>query len=834
MKKLIINPATLKDVLENITTPEKIDSHAWINSLFVQDFVARNPNLQNRNQGSLLLFAIGELFREMMPQSPPKRGVRLDARWSEFGFLAAKYFSPILFGSPIPASFKDAWERIDSSILLFVYGQQENDLSSEKINPYVLVKNEIGITPTSTISDWHRKGLQRLSMILKTREEYLSTLSSQNKNLVPALKRKKRTSAFYVILGIFLLAFLLGGLKALRIYQTSKLVYEDVNRLQENVEIPRSVEDIEVIIPNLESLQVDLAALRKEVNPFIWAAPLLKWVPIYGCDIAYAPEILDLAENLTAASIESFHASKPLLQAYRSDDVDLNPNSVAKLLVQAQPQFSSARNKTLSAGVSREKIDSECLSPYVRDILLNRVDPLSWLLFDGLIIAIEYPNIVGATYEGPKTYLLLVQNEDELRPSGGFITAAGTLLLQDGQIISLELKNSGTLDDWAKPYPAAPWQLRHYMNSPVLVFRDSNWFPDFSTSALYAEQLYSYISDHSVDGVIAFDQQLLVNILSVTGPIELEDSQDVIDVGNVISYIQASKEWTPERGDEKSSINKIAGALLGKIYGGNVEWDQLLYTVIRLLNERHILLQFDNPRLSDFFARRGWDGSIQPGVGDFLMVVDSNIGFNKTNELVQTNLTYDVDLTDLANPVSNLAVFHLNNADSKIPCVQWHGITLEGQDNYPIDRCYWDYMRVYTPEGTGLIDADPQAIPADWMIRRQTVAAQVDILEEEIDGVQGFGVLKVVPGSQTVVTNFQFSLPASIVKNQLDSDRLKYHLRIQKQPGTLAIPITIRVHFPNNTTFHTFPSEAVIQGADVLLETNLREDRGLEITFQAK
>ncbi len=78
-------------------------------------------------------------------------------------------------------------------------------------------------------------------------------------------------------------------------------------------------------------------------------------------------------------------------------------------------------------------------------------------------------NIV--TNEGEKTYLLLVQNEDELRPTGGFITAAGSLLLDNGQISGMNFEDSGDLDNWDKPYPVAPWQLRQYMNSPVLVFR---------------------------------------------------------------------------------------------------------------------------------------------------------------------------------------------------------------------------------------------------------------------------------------------------------------------------------------------------------------------------
>ena len=133
--------------------------------------------------------------------------------------------------------------------------------------------------------------------------------------------------------------------------------------------------------------------------------------------------------------------------------------------------------------------------------------------------------------------------------------------------------------------------------------------------------------------------------------------------------------------------------------------------------------------------------------------------------------------------------------------------------------------------GTSLQEATPQAIPADWMIRRQGVPARVNILEEEIDGVQGFGVLKVVPGGQTVATNFEFILPVQIINSQRDPGNLVYSLRIQKQPGTLAVPLVIRVHIPKNAIIHSVPPGAIVQGSNILIETDLKEDCEIAIVF---
>jgi hypothetical protein len=441
---------------------------------------------------------------------------------------------------------------------------------------------------------------------------------------------------------------------------------------------------------------------------------------------------------------------------------------------------------------------------------------------------------MGAGSAGPQTYLFLVQNEDELRPTGGFITAASTILMQDGKIGEPNFVNSGELDNWYKIYPAAPWQLKEYMNSQVLVFRDANWYAHYPTAAVYAEYLYAYSNDRTVDGVIAFDQHLLVEILGVTGPIQLEDAPYPINADNIVQYMRESK--TPDaqaaastNWNNKAFLNKIAHALLVKMLNGEVKWELVSAMLLRALNEHHVLLQVDNPDITAMLARYHWDGSINPGTGDFLMAVDTNVGFNKTNALVESSLTYDVDLTDLANPAGSLTVVHKNNVQKNIVCKQWLKNRAAGEEDYPITDCYWNYLRVYKPAGTALISATPQVVPDAWLINKQTNPGQVDILNEDIKGAQAFGALQVVPAGESLAINFQFALPANVLK--VNDGRATYVLKAQKQPGTLAVPITIRVHLPHNAAIETAPVGAVVQEDNILYETDLRTDFEFSIIF---
>jgi hypothetical protein len=846
---------TLLAILESVHNPEMLDTHPWVFRTFVQDAIATDAGFQSAGPGRQLVGAIEILFSQTMPSVPPRRGKRLDTRWGEFGLMAARYFAPLRFGTPVPGSLRDAWGRIDAVILLYVFGRGADSLTDEQVSSYKLMGDEMEVAPPSTLSDWHRKGVQRLAETIRARDQHLKdhpAQSAQLKNSVrPSKDRPGRRSFGRTILPILFTLLLLilgfgvwGGIKTWQIYNQAKLVWKDASQLKSLVSSSPDLNEIKQAGPSLAALQTDFRTLKSESQPFLWMGRWLGWVPVYGGDLSSAQDLMTLSDSLLTSADFSYQAASPLLRGL-SDSTGssgLTPSSMIEMLLNAQPQLASAQNELNLAVTARDHLDVARLSPNVRDVLLNDVDPLITLMQNGLAIGMELPRVMGSTGDGPKTYLLLVQNSDELRPTGGFITAAGTLLLQDGQVGGLSFQNSGDLDNWSRPYPTAPWQLQDYMDSPVLIFRDTNWFTNYPKAALYAEDLYSYYSGYSENGVIAFDQQFLVEILGVLGPVQVEDAPYPISAGNVIAYMRAAK--TPTSADlatpgwnNKIFMNHITRALLDKIFSGNVPWKQVAQVLIQSLNEHHILLKLDDPVLTSFLASRGWDGVVRPGSGDFLMVVDSNVGFNKTNALVDTRLSYNVDLTNTSTPFAQLDVVHQNNTHENIPCLPRQNDTsatigaVYYEEDYPIDRCYWDYLRVYMVAGTQLLDSTPESIPAEWTILQDGVPPHVDVLDEGIAGVQAFGTLKVVPGGQSVDTGFQFALPVGVIKSQPNSSQKVYHLRVQKQPGTLAVPITILVHLPDNSTIQTVPAGAKVQDHTVLLQTNLSQDLEFDIVF---
>ena len=845
---------TLKQILRHVRNPDELNDHAWTRSLIVEQARASTPQLSQGSPGQQLIGALAGLFKELQPAAPPRSGKRLDPRWGEFGLLAALYFTPFNHGMPYPTSLVEAWGRIDQAILTFVHGTSAEGLTGEQIQRYQLVGSDLEYASPSTLSDWHRKGLQRFTELILNRERCLSRESTRPSTILnpgdaepdqptePKLTRHSSLLKRVTWLAATLLLIVLlgaGVFKASRIYQSGMLLYQNVRELQGIMQGPRDIDTLTAAIPRLKVLRVHLSAFREEARPLLWLSPRLGWVPIYGADLTSAVPLIDVAEHLLDASLLSIQASEPLLHEFDSQYSSLDITRLTARLLEIEPAITDARQEMDEALSARERIDAESLSPRLRALVEEEVDPLLKLGDEGLALAKALPGVLGAGSEGPKTYMLLVQNEDELRPTGGFITSIGHLVVHNGEIIRLEFESVDTdvQEDWSRPYPAAPWQLQEYMDSPVLILRDANWFSDFPTTARWVEYLYAYTHSHSVDGIIAVDQHFVVMLLAAMGPLQVEDAHNPLTDQNVIEYMRQSKVPSAEEAaslewDRKEFISRIANAILGELTTGSAhDWRGLSRVFLQALDERHLLLQFDDPVLAALMVERGWDNAIHPPEGDYLMVTDTNIGSNKTNAAVDVSLVYEIDLSDIAAPAGRLTLQHTNKSNADVSCNRWEPRQVMGDEWYPIERCYWTYTRVYKQTGVELLEATLHAIPGEWTLLHESVPARVDILEEELPGAQGFGTLLVVPGQETLSTSFEFALPVNVLATMAESGHYMYRLKVQKQPGTLANPMAIRIQLPEHAILNSTLPRVILQGGILLLETNLRTDVELEILF---
>ena len=665
---------TLKEVLEQATSPAQLDAHPWVKSLLARQFVADHPEFENKSSGYMLLAALSALFRDTMPSTPPKRGKRLDSQWGQFGILAALYFAPLEFGAIRPARLVDAWGRIDDVILQF------KNLSEREAVRYRLVGDEIEAAPTSTISDWHVRGLERLAAVLLAREQLLSSqlgevsplLHPDETSSTAQVKRFYPRYARQIWLGLAIIIVLVMGWKSFRIFNLYRDFKGDVDALQGLVTNGISLDSLDEIGPILETTREDVLALQDEIAPFGRVGRLLGWLPVYGGDLASASDLLDMAAGLVVAGDEAYRAGALFLEVIHADEGVATPSipEMLDMLVAAQPGIDIAQGAVDQALAARANIEVDRLSPKTRP-LLEKIDPYLPLLEDGLPALTALPKVLGTETYGPQTYLVLIQNEDEIRATGGFVTAAATITVENGGVIGFMVKDSYDVDDLSRFYAASPWQLDKFIGEPTITFRNVNWMPDFPTTAMWAEHLHAYSSAHSVDGVIAIGQEAVRLLLTAVGPLDVEGVDDKVTAENVRSLMRVLKDQSRQSAEgRKSFIGPLAEAIFNELLGnGNLNnWQAVANVMFKALDERHILVQIDDPDIGAFVATRGWDGAMRPGQGDYLMVVDTNLGWNKVNAVVQSEISYRVDLSHPEAPTSLLTTLHRNPTPGDDTC----------------------------------------------------------------------------------------------------------------------------------------------------------------------
>ena len=521
----------LKPILANLREPEQLNDHPWSNS--------------KNGSGEGLVEMTMAAFRRMTPAGPPRDGKRLDTRWGAFGILAAQYFAPLALGEPFPSSLREAWNGLDRAILYFVYGRLDG-LSEDEIAKYRFAGNEIEPAPNSTLSDWHRKGLEQLADLAELEQKRLKE-KPKPASLWPKILR--RTSLTLSLLLLMLGAFL--GWKGWTLVQRAQGIGQKIEAMEPYLDPRPKLDQIPEIAEKIHGLRVEIDTLQAEAEPYLWMGPYLAWAPKYGGTISQADELIALAQNLASAADDGLTAISPTIETTLKNNQPLEAMDLVLQLQAASPQLLKAQVALARAQETRAEIEVDSLLPKIRDAIVNRLDPLfasiagTFPMDDALTMVRIAPILLGGGKTGPQTYLILMQNEDELRPTGGFLTAVGTAVVKDGKLLSIEIASSDLVDDFSKPYPIPPWQFEKFMNIELLLFRDSNWFTDFPTTVEWAEYFYSYSRAVSADGVIALDMHVIERMLETLGPVRVTSVSFPITSDNVQEYLRSAEESPP-------------------------------------------------------------------------------------------------------------------------------------------------------------------------------------------------------------------------------------------------------------------------------------------------
>ena len=600
----------------------------------------------------------------------------------------------------------------------------------------------------------------------------------------------------------------------------------------------------------LHGLQEDIACLDAEAGELLALAPMLGWLPRVGDDIASAPDLLEMAQALVNAGVLITDGLSPLLVEMQAPgagepgvgEAGLNLVEAVAALETAQPSLATAGSELERAWVLQLELKTATLSPRV-DRLLGLTGRYLPLLRAGVRAAQIAPELMGA--EGPRTYLILAQNDDERRPTGGWISSYGLVTLENGEMSEVTFSDSWAADNLQVSHEVPPESMLRALWAEIWLFRDANWSPDFPASAQVAEAILLRDQGITVDGVLAVDQCALQLLIGALAPLEVASSDQPITASNLLAFMRdawaqpedavvSSEDWSEWVARRKDFMPDLVDAMQRKVQDepGAVDLGLLARSLWQGLQERHILVYMQDENASEILASQGWDGSLLDAPGDYLQVVDANVGFNKVDPNVRREIAYSVDLRDPEDASAEVAVTYRNESQRSVDtCVQ----EVEWLPDYEqrMHGCFWNYVRVYKNKGAQLEPVAQEPVPPGSLLSRYQFTmlgdAGPDVGPVEQGKVPTGLFFVLAPGEQRDV-RLEWQLPSGVVVHE--DEGWHYRLLVQKQSGTGAIPLRVDLTLPaGSQVVSASPEPAQVSGESVTFSLTLAMDRQIDVLF---
>lgn len=371
----------------------------------------------------------------------------------------------------------------------------------------------------------------------------------------------------------------------------------------------------------------------------------------------------------------------------------------------------------------------------------------------------------------PQHFLVVAQDPQDLRPTGGFIGSLGLLTVDHGKIDHLDYRSYAQWENVRDPSRAWPVQtppVQRYLHFCCMDIQDSNWYPDFPTTAVVLEQFFESDQPSHIDGVIAFDPTVIQTLLHVTGPVKLAQLAEPVTAANVVTlanYFEGRGPASPGLPPpvlfpNKTFIVDVAQALLERLQHPSPSAVLALTKAVpALLSEKHLLLYFNSLDLEAWLRSMSWAGAVNAPPGDYVFLDDMSMSDNKVDTDIARSFTDRVQLLPNGGADVTLIIVWKNN----YPHATEAGAG-GGADIAPT-VAFHDFFRLFLPAGSavqstaGITDTWPATIESSHLV------------------IRGFIV---IPQGGSHQITLRYHVPAAVLSA---TSGTAYVLHVQVQPG---------------------------------------------------
>lgn len=458
-------------------------------------------------------------------------------------------------------------------------------------------------------------------------------------------ERRRKVIVRTVVVVLILLVVALG----VSGFMLARSAFSVKDRAQEAVALVTSVKD-KVTSGEFSGLPEDAAQLdslcaelEQEVSGPLWQAASM--VPVVGSDVSAARELVSVLADVSSGALVPM--ADQLAQATPGKlfaDGSINVSAVCAVV-----DSLAASADVLEQANERVQAIGDTHIPQVTELVDTAKSGFSVL--DGAVSASKQlspvlPAMLGA--DGARSYLVVAQNNVEIRANGGLGGSQGVITVTDGHMEIGDFRGSLRVDDsQAVQLTDEEENLFNKMTGNVgKVTGDATMIPDFPRAASIMAQLWQAGMGQHVDGIIALDPVFLQYLLALVGNVSLPDGT-VVDGTNAATVLMHDVYWNYPQEQSDAIFASVADAAFKKILGGigDADMAELVATFQRGCEEGRFIVWMENGAEEDAIKALGIanalpdaaDLTAAPQTGVYL----NNVGYSK----MDWYLDLDVDMS---------------------------------------------------------------------------------------------------------------------------------------------------------------------------------------------
>jgi hypothetical protein len=530
---------------------------------------------------------------------------------------------------------------------------------------------------------------------------------------------------------------------------------------------------------HLAVAQRDFETADVRLTPFSPLLDRLSWVPRVGQQIAAASPAARVAHRSTQAALLLIRGLHPLTTRFSTlghTRKGIGISSAVADLAKGRGDFLLACGDIADARDARTRLrglSDPAITGPLRSI--DRDLPRLQILCGSMA---ALPQLLG--FHEPYRYMLAYQDPLQLRATGGFLGTAALLTLRDGRV-SQDFRSTWIQDNLSFQPPEPMFM---YNREPGWLFRDSNWSPDFPTTAGLERFFAKLDLGWQAPATINLTPKVVADTLTAVGSFYSPEYHRLISGQNVTQltdyYTHHAKAYfgplaiADAATRRKQFIQIVAAHIFQRLR--MVHLSELIRLANRLATDvtsGDVLMNFTDPAKQDLLATAGATGAVRREGGDYLFVVDSNLSYNKINPYVHINLEYAAHILRDRWVQSDLTLRFRNMQGPASAYDEAYGPGA-GSAGGPAD--YSDFVRIYVPAGAEISNQSGWTQP--WS-------------PGPAYGRTMFSGYLIVPVGQTRTVRLRYLIPPNLFSW---SNGRRYRLTVQHQPGNLIDRVAVRAY----------------------------------------